>query len=181
VPGPAACASALAKRFGTLSELLCAEATAIAAHAGTAAAGSIKTARALMVHAAAEELRPRKSLATREDVARFLRTLIGFRSDECLVVLFLNSARGLIDHEIVATGSPASVEFDLRRILLLAIGRGASAIIVAHNHPSGNATPSGSDMRLTRELAHAARVLGVRLEDHLVVAGDQVQSAQFVG
>jgi DNA repair protein RadC len=71
------------------------------------------------------------------------------------------------------------VDFDQRRILLRAMGRGASGIIVAHNHPSGDSTPSRSDVEVTRRLADLAEVLGITLHDHLVVAGGETRSAMF--
>ena len=116
-----------------------------------------------------------------KEAAAFLKALIGFRSDEALVVLFLDSRRGLIDHEVIATGRADSVDFDQRRILLRAMARGASGIIVAHNHPSGDARPSTSDIRVTRQLADTARGLGICLYDHLVVAGGEVRSVMSVG
>ena len=61
------------------------------------------------------------------------------------------------------------------------MGRGAMGLIVAHNHPSGDPTPSSSDLRVTRMLADTARSLGICLHDHLVVAGDEVRSAMMLG
>jgi DNA repair protein RadC len=134
-----------------------------------------------MDFALADELAERRPVCTQGQAARLLKALIGFRCEELLVVLFLDSRRRQIDREIVAVGRPDSVEFDLRRILLRAIGRGASGIIVAHNHPSGDPRPSQSDMDVTRRLADASQALGICLFDHLVVAGGEVRSAMFGG
>ncbi len=132
-----------------------------------------------MIQAASEELHERPALPAPEDVARFLKALIGFRCDECLVVLFLDARRRLIDHEVVAVGAADSVPCDQRRIVLRAICRGAKAIIVAHNHPSGDPRPSSSDIQATRLLADATRGVGICLQDHLVIAGGEVRSAML--
>lgn len=178
---PAASANSLGERFTTLSELLSAGPAVLADYAGGEAADALTTARALMLWAAGESLRARQPVRNGRETRAFLKMLIGFRSDEALVVIFLDSRRYLIDHEIVATGSADAVEFDQRRILLRAMGRGAVGIIVAHNHPSGDPAPSSQDIALTRRLAEVARELGICLHDHLVVAGGEVRSAMFAG
>jgi DNA repair protein RadC len=180
VPHSIIAADRLTARYRTVAELLSADPAMVAEDAGSAAAAAIARARGLMLHAAGDELRKREPL-TRTRVAHFLKSIIGFRCDECLVVLFLDARHGLIDHEILAVGRPDSVEFDLRRIVLHAIGRGATGIIIAHNHPSGDPQPSSSDFRVTRQLADTARGLGISLHDHLVIAGGEVRSAMFTG
>jgi DNA repair protein RadC len=169
----------LTDRFRTLAELLSAEPAIVAVDAGLHVANALAAARALMIHAAGDELGERIAIRTQEDAADFLKTLIGFHSDECLVVLFLNARRALIDYEMIAVGGPHSVELDQRRILFRAMSRGATGIILAHNHPSGDAMPSDTDVHITRQLADTARSLGICLHDHLVVAGDELRSAMF--
>ena len=151
----------------------------VAEHGGRAAAAVLASARELMVQAAADELLVRAPLTTHAAVADFLKILIGFRRDECLVLLLLDARNALIDHEIVAVGRPDSVEVNQRRILLRAIASGASSIIIAHNHPSGDPRPSTADIRASRELADTCRALRICLRDHLVIAGDKVRSAMF--
>ena len=159
--------------------MLSADPVAVADYAGSAAANAVSTAKALMLWSLEEGLVERRAVHTQAAAADFLKGLIGFRCDELLIVMFLDSRRRLIDHETIAVGRPDSVEFDVRRILLRAIGRGASGIIVAHNHPSGDPKPSRSDIDVTRRLADASQALGICLHDHLVVAGGQVRSAMF--
>jgi DNA repair protein RadC len=151
----------------------------VAEDGGRAAAAVLASARELMVQAAADELLVRAPLATQAAIADFLKILIGFRRDECLVLVLLDARNALLGHEIIAVGRPDSVEVDQRRILLRAIAYGASAIIIAHNHPSGDPRPSISDIRVSRELADTCRGLGICLCDHLVIAGGEVRSAMF--
>ena len=151
----------------------------MADYAGAASARAIAAARQLMISAFEEELGDRQPIACPRDAASFLKALIGFRSDELLIILLLDRRRRLIDHEIIAVGTSDSVSFDQRRIVFRAIGRGASGIIVAHNHPSGDPRPSGMDISLTRRLAEVTSSLGISLVDHLVIAGGEVHSAML--
>jgi DNA repair protein RadC len=176
---PERAAARLSAHFGTLSELLNGEPVIIAGYGGRAAATALSQVHTLMIFALAEELKERRPMHTELDATRFLRGLIGFRCDELLVAIFLDSRRCLIDHEIISAGRVDSVDFDLRRILLRALGRGATGIIVAHNHPSGDPRPSPSDLKATRDLAELGRALGICIHDHLVVAGGEVRSAMF--
>ena len=179
IANPKATAAALSARYSSLSELLSADPAVVANYAGESVAIILAEAAALMTSALEEELRERTPICDQKSAARFLSKLIGFRSDELLIVLFLDARRKLIDHEVIAAGRPESVDFDLRRILLRTIGRGASGIIVAHNHPSGDPRPSRSDVEVTRRLAEVAQMFGIALHDHLVVAGGETRSAMF--
>ena len=179
VSDPAGAAQRLASTYPTLAELLSAEPAILAEDGGRAAAAVLANARELMVHAAADELLVRAPLQTQSAVTEFLKTLIGFRRDECLVLLLLDARHALLDHEIVSVGRPDSVEVNQRLILLRAIACGASAIIIAHNHPSGDPRPSSADIRISRELANTCRSLGILLRDHVVIAGGEIRSAMF--
>jgi len=172
-----ASARRLSERFSTLSAVLSADQALVADLVGQEAAAAVAQVRGIMAHALDDELRQRRAILCERDVARFLKELIGFRAEEALIVLFLDARRCLIDHEILATGRADSVEFDQRRIIFRAIGRGATGLILAHNHPSGDPRPSSSDIRVTRQLGEVARSLGICLHDHLVVAGGEVRSA----
>ena len=181
VSNASSAAERLATTYPTLAELLSAEPPIVAEEGGRAAAAVLASARELMVHAAADELLVRTPLATQAAVADFLKILIGFRRDECLVLLLLDVRNGLLDYQIIAVGRPNSVEVDQRRIVMRAIACGATGIIIAHNHPSGDPSPSTPDLRVTRELANTCHALGICLHDHLVIAGGQVRSAMFAG
>jgi DNA repair protein RadC len=179
VANPRAAAAELSAHYSTISELLVADPAVIASYAGEGAAVVLSQANELMAWASEEQLRERTAICDQRTAARYLKATIGFCSDELLIVLFLDVRRRLIDREVIAVGRPDSVDFDLRRILLRAIGRGASGIIVAHNHPSGDARPSSSDVEVTRRLVDAAHLFRIALHDHFVVAGGHVRSAIF--
>jgi DNA repair protein RadC len=164
-----------------LSELLSADPIVVTDYSGETVARALAGARDLMTGVLEERLRKRQPVRSTNDATELLKHLIGLRSDEFLVVLFLDSARGFIDHEVVAVGRVNAVDLDSRRILFRAIGRGAAGIIVAHNHPSGDPRPSSSDVRSTRMLADAARAFEITLHDHLIVARDGVFSLREAG
>jgi len=170
IADPIATTARLSAHFASLSELLSADPVIVADYSDEIAAAALSGVRDLMTWALEEELRERETIHSACDASALLKHLIGFRCDELLVVLFLDSGRGLIDHEIVAAGRVSSVDVDCRRILLRAIGRGAAGIIMAHNHPSGDPRPSSSDIRATRLLADGARAFEITLHDHLIFA-----------
>jgi DNA repair protein RadC len=68
-----------------------------------------------------------------------------------------------------------------REVVRRALELSASAVLLVHNHPSGDATPSQADIEMTKQVAAAARALGIAVHDHFVVAGDQVASLRALG
>jgi DNA repair protein RadC len=179
IKDPCVGALELSIRYATASELLNAHPVIVAEYAGEQVADLLGSVWSLMVHAHEDGLFARQTIRTLSDAGEFLMKLIGSRCDECVVVLFLNTKGRLIDYETIAVGEPNCVQWSSRRILLRAISRGASRIIVAHNHPSGDPHPSRQDILATRELVDAARAMGIVLDDHLVVAAGDVCSAMF--
>ncbi|HZL16464.1 MAG TPA: JAB domain-containing protein [Polyangia bacterium] len=89
---------------------------------------------------------------------------------EHLVVLELNVRHRLIDKRVVAIGTLTGLEAHPREIFKHAIINSAAAIIIAHNHPSGDCTPSTADLELTGRLREVGSLVGIPLLDHLVVA-----------
>ena len=97
--------------------------------------------------------------------------LKGLQHEECWV-LFLNDHQYLIGKERVSSGGGNSTTFDIRQIIRLALDKGASALILVHNHPSGNPTPGQADIQRTNELRKGLSAVGLTLLDHVVVADD---------
>lgn len=106
----------------------------------------------------------------------YLAQTLGRRKDEALFAVFLNRVSDCIDTQIVAYGDGCEVSVGLRRLLRTAIRCGASAIILAHNHPSGSLAPSELDYASTAAAERAATTVGIALIDHLIVAGESVFS-----
>ncbi len=95
--------------------------------------------------------------------------------EECWV-LFLNRANRLIGQEMVSSGAQDVTLIDRRMILRRALEKSASAVIVVHNHPSGNPLPSVDDVEQTRELGKALKSCGLQLVDHVIVSGKSFYS-----
>jgi DNA repair protein RadC len=100
---------------------------------------------------------------------------------EELRVLLLNTKNVVTAASIVYAGNLAGSSVRVAEVFRLAVRRQAAAIVVVHNHPSGDPTPSGEDLRITAELAEAGRLLDVELLDHVVVAADGWVSLRALG
>jgi DNA repair protein RadC len=100
---------------------------------------------------------------------------------ECLVVLILNTRRRIRGHHLVSVGTMDTLLCHPREIFRLAVIAGASAIIVAHNHPSGDATPSEADIKITRDLIRAGQVLKIDVLDHVIIGRPTFSSLRSLG
>lgn len=104
------------------------------------------------------------------DVARFVRWAIENDAREHFVAILLDGRHRPIAWQVVSIGTATSSLVHPREVFQLAVGLGACAVILAHNHPSGDPTPSSEDRDVTARLVKAGNVLGIRLLDHVVVA-----------
>jgi DNA repair protein RadC len=110
-----------------------------------------------------------------------VRPLLDGRDRECGVLVALDTKHRVIATTIVSIGTVAHTFFAPREVFRDALLFGASAIVVAHNHPSGDATPSSDDRQITRRLAQAGATLGVELLDHLVLGDPDWTSLAQLG
>lgn len=109
-------------------------------------------------------------LATAEDAGAFLVPLLGHRLSEEFHALFFIGVR-LVEHRRVCLGSGSAVIIDGKEVLRIALSLRANRVMIAHNHPSGDPTPSAHDISTTRTLATMFGVLNVDLLDHIIVGG----------
>lgn len=114
--------------------------------------------------------------ATSPDAAYQAVRDIGERERECLVVLLLNRKRRIIGREMLYTGTQSGSNVRIAELFTLAIRQGASAILLAHNHPSGDMNPSPDDLRTTVDAVAAGRLLGVPVIDHLIIGESTYRS-----
>lgn len=115
-------------------------------------------------------------LSSAEAVAKEMRPLIARKHKEHFYALYLDSRNRLIGKERVSIGSLNSTMAHPREVFAPAIRAGAAGLVVVHNHPSGDPQPSDDDIRLTRRLAEAGKVVGIPLQDHVIVAGQKYYS-----
>ena len=120
-------------------------------------------------------------IATGSDAATLLAPLFAASSEERVAVLHLDSKQEVLALTLEHRGTDEEVELPVRAILSHALRLGSQAIIVAHNHPSGDPSPSKEDLAGTRRLAEAAAPLGIRLFDHLIFAGGDCRSFRALG
>lgn len=111
-----------------------------------------------------------------ENVSNFMVSQLGGRSHEVFAVLFMDSRHRLIRFEIMFRGTLTQTSVHPREIAKRCLQLNASAVIVAHNHPSGIAEPSRADVLLTTGLKRSLATLDIELLDHLLVAGDRTVS-----
>ena len=88
---------------------------------------------------------------------------------ECFVVLMLNTRRRVKGHQLVSIGTMDTILVHPREVFKLAIAANASAIVLAHNHHSGDPTPSEADIRVTRDLIRAGQLLKIEVLDHIIL------------
>lgn len=172
-------------------------AASLLAHAGSLAAladlpvqaltrvPGLGLARAVRVHAAVQLGRrsleapwPDAAVTTPEAAAALLAPDLRGRADEELHALYLDRRRRPVAQRALTRGSDAFTVVDPRQVFRVAVRLAASGVILAHNHPSGDATPSAQDIDVTERVARAGRVLGIPLLDHLVVGREVVSMAE---
>lgn len=110
---------------------------------------------------------------TPASVANLLMDEMRFEKQEKLKVLILNSKRTLLKIIDVSYGGINSAAVEPREVLAEPVKMGAYAIIMVHNHPSGDPTPSEADIKITKDIYKSAKLLGIRLIDHIILAGNQ--------
>lgn len=116
-----------------------------------------------------------------DKVEKYCKVRIGHLVHEEMLVLFLNNRMCLITEEVVNTGNHNEVKMYKNIIISKATQNGASGIILAHNHPSGNPEPSISDTRITRDLENILYQLELRLYDHIIVSKNDIFSFSKAG
>ena len=109
-------------------------------------------------------------LTTPSEVAAYLEEIKN-AAQECFIVITLNTKNRAIRKHLVSIGTLNSTLVHPRECFRPAILDGAAAIIVAHNHPSGDPSPSSEDIKVTRQLIRAGEIMGIKVLDHVIVGG----------
>lgn len=120
-------------------------------------------------------------LSDGDDAVSYCRARMAHKTTEEFRVLFLDRKSRLIAEEAQGRGTVDQVAVYPREVVKRALELDASAIIIAHNHPSGDPTPSKADIQMTKSIAEAARTVGVALHDHLVIGADKAVSFRAKG
>jgi DNA repair protein RadC len=167
-------ADRLIAAFGGLAPALAATPARLLPLVGgeTRAVALIVAHRRAAVAALRERAIRRPIVATRYDLLHYLHQIMAFEGEEALRVFFVNTRRELIADEVLAHGGPAAIVVEPRVVIVRALALAAAGVVLVHNHPGGDPTPSVADRRFTRRLAIAAECLGIAVHDHLIVARD---------
>ena len=113
-------------------------------------------------------------------VAAIVRQL-GALGQEVLLLVYLDRAGAVLGDELITAGTSCSLGLPYRVLFERAFRRGATRLVLAHNHPSGSAEPSALDIRSTRGLQALAAPMEIRLDDHLIVGAHEVFSMRAAG
>jgi DNA repair protein RadC len=176
-----AAADALMARFGGAARVLGAAETDVARVIGVGGARQLALLHALLVRTLAFPLRQRTVLSSTTTVIAYLRARLAALPREAVHVLFLDKKNQLIADECLGRGTVDHAPVYPREVVRRALELSASAILIAHNHPSGDPTPSSADVAMTKQVVEAARALAITVHDHFVVGGDQVVSLRALG
>lgn len=116
------------------------------------------------------------SITGAENASEFIRKILPNNSQEHFVALFLDAAHQPIAYSVICTGLVSSCPIHPRELFQRALLVGACSVIIAHNHPSGNSTPSPEDHQVTKQLVEAGKTIGVKILDHVIVTDDDYLS-----
>lgn len=164
-------AKALLQEFGGIAGLLTADAAALARvpGMGETSAAAIKTAHAAALRLLRAKVAERPVLANWQALLDYLRADMAHHSIERFRVLHLNSRNMLVRDELMSEGSIDQAAVYVREVIRRAIDLGSAALILVHNHPSGDPSPSRADIEITRSIAEAGKRLGIQVHDHVII------------
>jgi DNA repair protein RadC len=164
-------AKALIKRFGSFAGVMAAapERLQEIKGVGAAAAVMIKTVQAAALRMSQQDVAQREVIGSWKKLLDYCRMAMAEEKTEQFRLLFLDNKNGLIADEVQQRGTVNHTPVYPREVVKRALELGATAIIMVHNHPSGDPTPSADDIAMTREVAEAAGKLGISLHDHIVI------------
>src|SRR5215510_3347216 len=157
--------------FGSFAEVISAPIARLAEVKGL---GTTAITELKIIHAAANRLargqvRKRPVLSSWSNVIDYCRTTMAFAEKEQFRVLFLDKRNQLIVDEVQQTGTVDHTPVYPREVVKRALELSATALILVHNHPSGDPTPSHADIEMTQTIIEVARPLGIAVHDHIVV------------
>jgi DNA repair protein RadC len=176
-------AKQLLTRFGSLAGVLGASAEDLKAVKGVGAtlALDLKLVQEVGLRAAREAVVKRPVISSWSALMAYVKTALAHEAREQFRVLFLDKKNQLIADETLGLGTVDHAPVYPREVVRRALELSASAIILVHNHPSGDPTPSSADVDMTRRVVEAARALRIAVHDHLVVGRDGVASLKSLG
>ena len=164
-------AKQLLRRFGSFAEVLAAPPPRLVevSGIGDSVVTDLKIIEAAARRLTKGEIAQRPVLASWSAVLDYCRTAMAFADKEHFRILFLDKRNALIADELQQSGTVDHTPVYPREVIKRAIELAASAVILVHNHPSGDPTPSTADIRMTQDIIAIAKSLGIEVHDHIIV------------
>ena len=120
-------------------------------------------------------------ISSPEDVVNYYNVQLKYQQKECLVIIILDSKNRILSDEIISVGTLNASIADPREIFVAAIKKNGASIILLHNHPSGDPMPSREDILTTERIAKAGNLLGIPLNDHIILGQNSYISLKAEG
>jgi DNA repair protein RadC len=164
-------AKSLIKKFGSFAEVVHAPATRLREidGVGEATITELKLIAAAANRVAKGQMQQRTMLSSWNEVIDYCRTSMAFADKEQFRILFLDKRNQLISDEVQQVGTVDHTPVYPREVIKRALELSATAIILVHNHPSGDPTPSSADIHMTKAIIDIAKPLGISVHDHIIV------------
>ena len=161
----------LLRRFGSFAEVLAAPPALLSEvdGVGESVVTDLKIVEAAARRFARGAVARRPVLSSWTSVIDYCRTAMAFSEKEQFRLLFLDRRNALIADEVQQSGTIDHTPVYPREVVKRALELSASAVILVHNHPSGDPTPSSADIKMTREIVDVAKPLGIVVHDHIIV------------
>jgi len=175
-------AKKLIQEFGGIGPLLSSSADTLRREGLTdATVAALKIAEATALRMLESRIEKQPVLSSWDALGDYLYATMAHRRTEEVRILFLNAKNMLIANEALWQGSVNEASVHVREVIARAIALGATALIIVHNHPSGDPTPSTQDIRLTRDLVEAGRHMKITVHDHVIVGSQGRTSMRAMG
>ena len=176
-------AKTLIDRFGSFAGVIAADPIQLAAvkGMGEAAVAGLKVVRAASVRLLQLQVEGQNAINSWDRLIEYLTAAMAHERVEQLRLLFLDRKNVLIADEVQQRGTVDHTPLYTREVVKRALELGATALIIVHNHPSGDATPSDGDVAMTREVKDALENIGITLHDHIVIGRNGHESFRARG
>ena len=163
-------AKALIKRFGSFAEVIAAPPERLReAELTDGSIADFKTVLAAARRLAKETVQRRPIMSSFKDVIDYCRAAMAHSDREEFRVLFLDKKNAIIADEVLSVGTVDHTPVYPREIVKRALELGSTALVLAHNHPSGDPAPSSADIRMTEEIVSVSSMMGIVVHDHLII------------
>lgn len=176
-------AKQLLEKYGGIAKVLAADPDSLRKmpEVGDVSATAIKLAQAISQRMLQTQAHAQPMLASWQALLDYLRADMGALIHERVRVLYLDNKNQLIRDHVMSDGSVDQSAVYVREVVKRALDLGATSLILVHNHPSGDTTPSRQDIAITRDIADACTRMGIALHDHVIIGQDGHSSMKAQG